>query len=60
MVLKVVTGSWYLGGFIGDIAAENSWLDGKVEGWVESLGTLAGVSRKKPKSAYAGLKKSLQ
>ena len=32
----------------------------KVEGWAESVETLAGVSRKHPQSAYAGLQKSLQ
>ena len=60
MGLRVVTGSRYLEGFIGDGAAENSWLAGKVEGWAESVGTLAGVSRKHLQSAYARLKKSLQ
>ena len=32
----------------------------KMEGWAESVRTLAGVARKHPQSAYAGLKKSLQ
>ena len=54
-----MTGSWYLGGFIRDGAAEKSWLTWKVEGWAESVGTLAGVSRKHPQSAYSGLQKSL-
>ena len=43
MGLKFVKGSWYLGGFIGYGAAEKRWLARKVEGWVESVGTLAGV-----------------
>ena len=60
MGLQVVMGSWYLGGFIGDGAAEKIWLAGKVEGWAESVGTLAGVSHKHLQSAYAGLQKSLQ
>ena len=51
MVLQVVTGSWYLGGFIGYGAAEKRWLAGKVEGWVESVENLAGVARKHPQSA---------
>ena len=59
MGLKVVIGSRYLGGFIGDGAAEKSWLSGKVEGWEDSVGNLAGVSRKHPQSAYSGLQKSL-
>ena len=31
-----------------------------MEGWAESVRTLAGVARKHPQSAYAGLQKSLQ
>ena len=53
-------GSQQLGGFIGDRAVEKSWLAGRDEGWAESVGTLAGVFRKHPQSAYSGLKKSLQ
>ena len=40
--------------------AEKSWLAGKVEGWAESVGILAGIARKHPHSAYAGLHNSLQ
>ena len=32
MGVKIVTGSRYLGGFVGDRAAENSWLTEKVQG----------------------------
>ena len=42
MGLKVVSRSWYFGGFIRDRAAEKRWLAGKVEGCAESIGTLAG------------------
>ena len=58
--IRVVTGHQYLGGFLGDVLAEKEWLGKKVEGWTESIATLAGVSLKPPQSAYAGLKKSLQ
>ena len=60
MGIRVVTGHRYLGGFLGDVSAEKEWLGKKVEGWTESIATLAGVSLKHPQSAYAGLKKSLQ
>ena len=60
MGLRIVTGSRRLGGFIRDGAAEKSWLSGKFEVWAESVGTLAGVSRKHLQSAYAGLQKSFQ
>ena len=44
--VKIVTGSRYLDGFVGDGAAEKSWLAEKVEGWAESTRTLAGVAHK--------------
>ena len=60
MGVQVVTGSRYLGGFIGEQETEEQWIKAKVEGWAESVKTLAGVARKHPQSAYAGLQKSLQ
>ena len=60
MGIKVVTGKIYPGGFIGESKAEKRWLVGKVTGWADSVETLAGVSCKHPKSAYAGLQKSLE
>ena len=59
MGLKIVMGSRYLGGFIRDGETEKRWLAGKVEGWEESVRTLAWVYRKHLQSAYAGLHKSL-
>ena len=60
MGMKIVTGVWYLGGFIGYREAEDSWLAEKVQGWTESVKTLLGVARKHPHSAYVVLQKSLQ
>ena len=60
MGIQVVTGSRYLSGFVRERAAEVGWIKDKVEGWVESVRTLAGVARKHPQSAYAGLQKSIQ
>ena len=60
MVIKVVTVSRYLGGFISGGSAEKIWLDRKFEVWAESVGALAGVSRKHLHSSYARLQKSLQ
>ena len=37
MGIKVVTGSRYLGGFIGEVEAEKSWMEGKVVGWSEYI-----------------------
>ena len=56
----VVMGHRYLGGFLGDVSAEKEWLGKKLEGWTESIATLAGVDIKHPQSAYAGLHKALQ
>ena len=53
--VKIVTGSWYLGVFIGYRATENSWLAEKVQGCTESVKTLMGVACKHLQSAYAGL-----
>ena len=33
LVIPVVTGHRYLGGFLGDVAAEREWLEKKVQGW---------------------------
>ena len=58
--IRALTGHRYLGGFLGDVSAEKEWVGKKVEGWNESIATLAGVDIKHPQSAYAGLQKSLQ
>ena len=55
MLLKVVTGIRYLGGFIMEGEAEKMWLAGKVAVCVDFVETLAGFSSKHPQSAYAGL-----
>ena len=55
-----MTGNIYLGGFVGEREPEAIWIKEKVEGWAESVWTLAGVARKHPQYAYAGLQKSLR
>ena len=60
MGVNIVTGSRYLGGFVVDGAAQESLLDEKVQGWAESVKTLAVLARNHLQSAYAGLQKSLQ
>ena len=57
--IQFVTGSRYLGRFIGERAAEVRWIQEKVEGWAEYVWTLARVARKHPQSAYEGLQKPL-
>ena len=45
MGVQVVTGSRYLGGYVGERETEGQWLQEKVVGWAESVRTLAGVTR---------------
>ena len=59
MGLRVVTGSRYRGGFIGDPVTEKSWLNEKVKGWTNSVEVLIGVARRYPQTTYACLQKSL-
>ena len=56
----MVTGQRYLGGNIGEREAEGSWLEAKIQGWMESVAILSGFDQKHPQSAYARLQKSLQ
>ena len=58
--IKIVIGTWYLGVFVRDRAAEKIWLAEKDEVWTESVRTLSRVSQKHPYSAYDRLQKSLQ
>ena len=60
MGIQVVTGSRYLGGSVGERAAEVRRIKEKVERWSESVRKLSRVARKHPQSAYAGLQQSLQ
>ena len=58
--IQIVTGSRYLGGFVGSKAAQDHWLGEKVEDWRDSVDTLADVALWHPQTAYVGLQKSLQ
>ena len=60
MGIKLVTGSGYLGGFVGDREAKDSWLSEKVQGWTELVKKLSVVARNHLQSTYAGLQTSLQ
>ena len=41
MGMQIVMGSRYLGGFVGELGVEQRWVQTKVEGWAESVKTLA-------------------
>ena len=59
-MLSIVTGIRCLGGFVGEREVEERWIKEKVDGWAESVRTLAGVAGTHLQSAYTGLHKSLQ
>ena len=54
--IRVVTGHWYLEGYIGDAEAERGWLQDKTQGWTEFVKILSEVTHKHLQSAYTGLK----
>ena len=58
---KVVTGSRYLGGFIGDKAEQREWVEEKpLVAWADSMLELSKEVGRYRQAAYAGLQKSLQ
>ena len=59
-VLQVVTGRQYLRGFVGKKAAQDRWLEEKMEGWQASVSIMYGVAGRHLQTAYSGLQKSLQ
>ena len=59
-VLKIVTGSRYLGVFVGTEAAHSWWLKLKVKGWISLVAIMARVAGKHLHISYVGLQKSLQ
>ena len=60
MGMKIVTGSCYIVGFVGDRVADDICIAEKVQVWKESVKTLLGFIRKHTQSTYVGLQKSLQ
>ena len=57
---KIVTGTRYLGGHIGDEGACTEWIESKVAGWVAGIKSLSKMALCSPQCAFAGLQKSLQ
>ena len=57
---QVKTGNRYLGGFIGEPAARDEWIQEKTTDWAQAVKELASVASSYPQSAYAGMQKSLQ
>lgn len=57
---KVTMGSHYLGGFIGEAEDLDTWINGKVTDWSDTVAELANAAIGYPQSAYSGLQHSLQ
>jgi hypothetical protein len=60
MCFTVVTGYWYLGGFIGEDSEKEKWIKDEVEAWVELVELLSSAAKKYCQTAYATMQKSLQ
>ena len=58
--VKVVSGHRFLGGFIGDVDSQNSFVSEKVNRWVDCIGRLSWAAEFHPQAAYAALLKSVQ
>ena len=58
--VKVVTGNRFLGGFVGDLSDQNSYVTSKVQKWVGHIKVLSDVATAQPQLAYAAFTKSLQ
>jgi hypothetical protein len=57
---KVMTGSCYLGGFIGDKAEQQEWVEDKAQTWADRVLELSKVAGRHPQAPHARLQKSLQ
>jgi len=55
-----VTGSKYVGGYVGSEQDLDEWLSEKVMKWVNSVNCLASAAEQFPHSAHTVLTKSLQ
>ena len=47
-----MTGSWYLGGSISKVAAQNEYLHEKLLGWMGVVKDMEGVAHYHPQVAY--------
>ena len=58
--VSVVTSHRFLGGFLGDVQARHSFVQGKVDQWVSDIYHLSKMATPQPQAAYAAFTKSLQ
>ena len=60
LTLNFVSGSSYLGAYLGPQAELYAWVKPQVEAWAHGVKLLAKIAQRHPQSAYAGLGMSLQ
>ena len=60
MVLRVVSISRYLGGFIIEPEVENDWIADKFQGWADSVGLMTKLELQLPQTSCSGLHNDLQ
>ena len=60
LVLNFLSGSRYLGAYLGPQEELEAWLNPQVEAWAHGVRVLGKIDRQHPQSAYAGLGFSLQ
>ena len=60
LTLNFVSGSRYLGAYLGLQAELEAWVKPQVEAWAHGVKVLVKIFRRHPQSAYAGLGMLLQ
>ena len=60
LCLNFVSGSRYLGAYLGLQEELEAWVKPQVEAWAHGVSILAKISQRQPQSAYASLGMSLQ
>ena len=60
LVVTPSRGERYLGGFVGSKREKEEWVKKKVEVWEKGVNILAGIAKRFPQTAFAGVAMSLQ
>ena len=60
IVLNFVSGSWYLGAYLGPQEQLAVWFKPQVKAWAHEVRVLGKISQQHPQSVYAGLGMLLQ
>ena len=60
LTLNFVSGSRYLGAYLGPQAELETWVKTQVEAWAHGVKVLAKIAQQQPQSAYASLGMSLK